>query len=223
MEFKNWLIEGFMSDLKSDADYIDPDYIWNYGSSQIPFIFSKQTGLIYSSGNPTHYWLMRKNVNDITKGEFKGTELQKVNLLNMWSSFIKNGEFRSAIKVDFLFTFGRAGYAKTKTKTNRFIISFWENCKRLIDDCVNALRNENLLPNGEDIYISMPLTGTYKYRESAPIGPKISAKELELRRNMHTMNSIDKHGALDSLGYRPRSQQVDPGVKWWASQSESKK
>lgn len=198
------------SDYDSDyvPDYVPDDFYALEGS--ITFIYKDR--LIYSNNQDD----MHMDLVSTNSKELFGVD--QISEVGDW------GTVRS--KLEDLMLTGRIGVVE-----DRPIVVFWNTTDQLhgkLDDCLNELMEEGLVDANTLVYIQ----GVKKpHRVNDIITNKISQANIDTKemerieklKQLHTMNAGDKKRAMKELGLggEARKRPGQPGVKWWALQSEN--
>lgn len=178
--------------------YVNPDTIWKPGSTT--FIYTgdvKGLKSIYYGGEDNHDELMQNN-----------EELYDYCYeLTVGKTGVKTSTRNMAMRVGFLV--GRS----IPTSPYRFktTVSFWDSKRddfdKLLVPCLDRLEKDNVV--GSDYLVSTPYIGTVEVSELRNETPTVPAKkelspeeqeELELQKNLHTMNAQAKSSAMKKLG-----------------------
>lgn len=226
MLFKNWLLENE----EIPNRWIDPDYFYKYNPSKaITFIYTIEGNLFTDTGNIEHSKLISKN--DFLT--MKYLEIHKKDLEIGDITILKShGRDIAIAHKDLVGRIGLYPYINPQIE----IISFWNHSNyESLQNCLNKMKEENLIGENNWTYISTPTNGTTPISgnlKQKEITPEMKAK-VELYKQLHTMRGNAKKDAMEKLGVGVQGKKpwqremekaniINPSQKYWAISSESK-
>lgn len=200
--------------------WISPDELYGMTGST-PFIFNKDGAIHYGKNDQDkHSEIVRRNKDYY--GLSHGLGMQVIH-------FLKKLESGADALV------GRAGFFGTDAPV--YLVTFWNTDQKAYDQllmqCLAKLDDDGV--TADDYYVSSPTLNTIKAEElGSSEQHEADLENVELLKQLHLMPSGAKRAAMKKLGLAVGSKPheweaamkqhglLQPGQKWWATQSESR-